>query len=147
MEPKDSIGHFIIRDYIPEDFKNISTLWEETDLGGALRGDTQEVVGRSLSMGGRLLVAVLPDESLLATAWMTFDGRRLHLHHFAVKPPFQRRGIGRVLALECIRLAKRKGIQLKLEVHKTNEAAVKLYTGVGFKYLGDYDVYIMRTYA
>lgn len=146
MEPKDAIGHFIIRDYMPEDFEKISRLWEETELGGTIRGDTREVVERSLSIGGRLLVAGLPDETLLATAWMTYDGRRLHLHHFVVKPEFQRQGIGRVLALECIRLAKKKGVQLKLEVHKTNEAGIKLYTGLGFKYLGDYDVYIMRTF-
>jgi ribosomal protein S18 acetylase RimI-like enzyme len=147
MEPKDSIGHFIIRDYMPEDFRKISALWEEIELGGAVRGDTQEVVERSLSMGGRLLVAVLPDETLLATAWMTFDGRRLHLHHFGVKPAFQRQGIGRVMAQKCIQLAKAKGIQLKLEVHKTNKAGIKLYTGLGFKYLGDYVVYIMRSFS
>ena len=91
-------------------------------------------------------MAVLPDETLLATAWMTFDGRRLHLHHFGVAPAYQRKGIGRVLAMECIRLAKHKGVQLKLEVHNTNEAAIRLYTGLGFKYLGDYNVYIMRSY-
>jgi ribosomal protein S18 acetylase RimI-like enzyme len=146
MEPKDAAGHFIIRDYRSGDFSQIARLWEETDLGGEFRGDTQEVVERSLAMGGRLLVAVLPDETLLATSWMTFDGRRLHLHHFGVAPVCQRQGIGRVLAMECIRLAKRKGVQLKLEVHKTNEAAIRLYTGLGFKYLGDYDVYIMRSY-
>lgn len=139
-------GHFIIRDYQPDDYSQVARLWEETGLGGAVRGDNREVVERSLSLGGRLLVAVLPDGTLIATSWMTFDGRRLHLHHFGVIPAWRRRGVGRVLAMESIRLAKRKGIQLKLEVHRTNEAAVRLYTGLGFKSLGDYDVYIIRSY-
>ncbi|MFO7999147.1 MAG: GNAT family N-acetyltransferase [Bacteroidales bacterium] len=146
MKTNESAGHFIIRDYQPTDYPAVASLWEATDLGGEVRGDNQDVVERSLAMGGRLLVVVLPDGKLLATSWMTFDGRRLHLHHFGVTPSWQRCGVGRVLAMESIRLAKKKGIQLKLEVHKSNEAAIKLYKSLGFKYLGDYDVYIMRSF-
>lgn len=146
MKTNESAGHFIIRDYQPADYPAVASLWEATDLGGEVRGDNQDVVERSLAMGGRLLVVVLPDGKLLATSWMTFDGRRLHLHHFGVTPSWQRCGVGRVLAMESIRLAKKKGVQLKLEVHKSNEAAIRLYKSLGFKYLGDYDVYIMRSF-
>ena len=146
MKTNESAGHFIIRDYQPTDYPAVASLWEATDLGGEVRGDNQDVVERSLAMGGRLLVVVLPDGKLLATSWMTFDGRRLHLHHFGVTPSWRRCGVGRVLAMESIRLAKKKGIQLKLEVHKSNEAAIRLYKNLGFMYLGDYDVYIMRSF-
>jgi len=37
-----------------------------------------------------------------------------------------------------------KVYQVTLEVHKSNEPAVNLYKMFGFKYLGDYDIYIIR---
>lgn len=136
----------VIRDYDPADYPAIAALWDATGLGGAVRGDNQQTIEKSLTLGGRFLVAETPHGALLATSWMTFDGRRFHLHHFGVNPLFQRRGIGRILATRSMEVAKEKGIQLKLEVHQSNQAAIKLYKNLGFQYLGDYDVYIIRRY-
>jgi ribosomal protein S18 acetylase RimI-like enzyme len=36
------------------------------------------------------------------------------------------------------------GLQTKLEVHRDNKAAIALYQSQGFRYLGDYDGYIIR---
>jgi ribosomal protein S18 acetylase RimI-like enzyme len=36
------------------------------------------------------------------------------------------------------------GLQIKLEVHQSNERAINFYKKAGFKRLGDYDVYIIR---
>jgi len=134
----------IIRDYIPHDYIQINELWEQTSLGGAHRGDNQQIIEQSLEIGGKLLVAVLPNGEVIGTSWMTFDGRRIHLHHFGVKRNFQRKGIGHQLTIESLRFAKQKGFQIKLEVHKDNHAAIALYKKHGFIYLGDYDVYIIR---
>jgi ribosomal protein S18 acetylase RimI-like enzyme len=135
-----------IRDYLPEDYPHIASLWEETSLGGPQRGDNQQIIEQSIAMGGKMLVATLEDGTLIGTSWMTFDGRRLHLHHFGISPRYQRRGIGRQLAIASIAFAKEKGYQIKLEVHQTNTAAIELYKGLDFQYLGDYDVYIIRSY-
>jgi len=35
-------------------------------------------------------------------------------------------------------------MQIKLEVHKNNKIAKTLYQSVSLKYLGDYEVYIIR---
>lgn len=133
-----------IRGYRPDDYPAIARLWSETGLGGAQRGDSQQIIEQSLTLGGKMLVATFADGTLVATSWMTFDGRRIHLHHFGVSPKFQRQGIGRQLAMASIAFAKEKGYQIKLEVHQNNTAAIKLYQGLGFQYLGDYDVYIIR---
>ncbi len=85
-----------------------------------------------------------PAEEIIGTSWMTFDGRRLHLHHFGIDPVFQRRGLAKELLRESLRFAKEKGYQVKLEVHRSNAVAVELYRKAGFEYLGDYDVYIIR---
>lgn len=88
----------------------------------------------------------LANGAVVGTSWMTFDGRRIHLHHFGVDPSYRRMGIGRQLAIASIDWAKKKGCQIKLEVHQANTAAIEMYKNLGFKYLGDYDVYIMRNY-
>jgi len=143
MKAKQSI---VIRDYSSDDFPSIAVLWKETGLGGPQRGDNQQIIEQSIAMGSKMLVATLQDGTLIGTSWMTFDGRRIHLHHFGVSPKFQRQGIGRQLAIASIAFAKEKGYQIKLEVHQTNTPAIELYKGLGFKYLGDYDVYIIRSY-
>ena len=136
----------IIRDYQKGDFNGIMNLWMATGLSKPERGDDEATVERSIEMGGRMIVMCpeSPAEEIIGTSWMTFDGRRLHLHHFGIDPVFQRRGLARELLRESLRYVKEKGYQVKLEVHRSNTAAVEFYRKAGFIYLGDYDVYIIR---
>jgi ribosomal protein S18 acetylase RimI-like enzyme len=135
-----------IRDYRKGDFPSIMDLWVATDMGRPERGDDEATVERSIAMGGRMLVMCSDDAatSIIGTSWLTFDGRRLLLHHFGIAPGYQGRGLARLLLKETLRSVKKKGYQVKLEVHRTNHTAVHLYLGAGFEYLGDYDVYIIR---
>ena len=136
----------IIREYHKGDFKGIMNLWIATGLSRPERGDDEATVERSIEMGGRMLVMCTesPAQKIIGTSWMTFDGRRLHLHHFGIDPVFQGRGLARELLRESLRFVKEKGYQVKLEVHRSNAVAVELYLKAGFEYLGDYDVYIIR---
>lgn len=138
------INGITIRDYKPSDYTDVINLWSQTGLGGVQRGDNQQIIEQSIAMGGKLLVAINSVGELVGTSWMTFDGRRIHLHHFGVSPKHQRQGIGKILTKKSIDFAKEKGYQVKLEVHRDNIPAINLYTKMGFKYLGDYDVYIIR---
>jgi ribosomal protein S18 acetylase RimI-like enzyme len=136
-----------IRDYQPHDFEAIVSLWEATGMGGAFRGDDREVIDRTIQIGGKLLI--LLDEKtgkLIGTSWMTLDGRRIYLHHFGISPEYQGKGYSKELLNASLAFARKTGLQLKLEVHKDNIIARDLYTRVGFQYLGDYDVYIIRNY-
>lgn len=133
-----------INDYQPSDFEQIANLWIATGLGNPQRGDNQQIVEQSIRLGGKLLVAKTLSDEVVGTSWITFDGRRLHLHHFGVHPSYQRQGIGDRLSVASLRFAKQKGYQIKLEVHKSNTAAIALYKKHGFSFLGDYDVYIVR---
>ena len=143
----DILSRVVIRDYQRRDYDAICALWAETGLGGAHRGDNRDVIEESLRIGGKLLVAELDDGRLVGTSWMTYDGRRLHLHHLGVTPEFQRRGLGRHLTVASLAFARERNIQTKLEVHQSNHAAIALYRSLGFQYLGDYDVYIIRTFV
>ncbi|QKG80158.1 GNAT family N-acetyltransferase [Tenuifilum thalassicum] len=133
-----------IRDFTPNDFEELNEVWQLTDLGNSKRGDNLEIIMQSIKMGGKLLVAVTQENRVIGTSWMTFDGRRIHLHHVGVHPQYQGKGIGKRLTIESLIYVKEKGYQVKLEVHKNNTRAINLYKQFGFQYLGDYDVYIIR---
>jgi len=136
---------FLIRAYKPDDYKEVILIWEATGMGGAVRGDNDVVIKDSLDIGGEFLSMIdTTTNKLVGTSWMTFDGRRLYLHHFGIDPDFQNQGLGEKLARATLNLAKQKNRQIKLEVHRNNKTAVELYKKLGFKYLGDYDVYIIR---
>lgn len=136
---------FIIRDYHTNDFENVNELWQETGLGGAQRGDNAEIIDHSIKLGGKLIVLEnINTKEIFGSSWMTFDGRRIHLHHIGVKPSFQNKGYGKLLTRESLKFAKEKGYQIKLEVHQNNKKAIEIYKRLGFTFLGDYDVYIVR---
>ncbi|MEE4198119.1 MAG: N-acetyltransferase [Bacteroidales bacterium] len=136
---------FIVRDYRESDYQKLNELWLTTGLGGAHRGDDDKIIRQSLEMGGRLLVIEVSEtEEIIGSSWMTFDGRRIHLHHIGVKPEYQNLGLGKLLTKESLKHAKKKGYQIKLEVHQSNKKAIEIYKKMGFSFLGDYDVYIIR---
>ncbi|MBN3036358.1 MAG: GNAT family N-acetyltransferase [Bacteroidales bacterium] len=135
----------IIRDYRNEDYGQVLALWEATGMGGPERGDDERVIRRTIRAGGKLLI--MEDEvthEVIGTSWLTCNGRRIYLHHFGIRPDRQGMGYSEFLLEGSLRFARRKGMQIKLEVHRTNARAINIYTRGGFKRLGDYDVYIIR---
>jgi ribosomal protein S18 acetylase RimI-like enzyme len=133
-----------VRDYHYEDYPSVIRIWEETGMGGPERGDNDETIGRSISIGGRLLILENSEGNIVGTSWMTFDGRRIHLHHFGILKKYQGLGLSKLLLDKTLEHVKDTGYQVKLEVHKTNEIAISLYKKAGFSYLGDYLVFIIR---
>jgi len=134
-----------IRDYHTEDYNQLQHLWEVTGMGGKFRGDNEATISRTLHAGGKLFV-LYDDEKLIGSSWITNDARRLYMHHFGILPEYQGKGLSKLLLKESMRFARSSGLQIKLEVHKNNEIALNLYQKEGFKYLGDYLVYIVREY-
>jgi len=138
---------FVVRDFKVEDFPKVLTLWEETGLGGAHRGDNLEIVMDTLKHGGAFFILEnTNNHDIVGTAWITNDFRRLYLHHFGIAKAYQGKGLAHLLVDACIRFGKQTRLQMKLEVHKENYKAKKLYLEHGFKDLGDYEVMIIRKY-
>jgi ribosomal protein S18 acetylase RimI-like enzyme len=136
---------FFVRNYRPSDFSQIEQIWRKTGMAAAERGDTRPVVERTLRQGGRMLVVAERETGrIVGASWLTQDGRRLTLHHFGILPSFQRRGLAKLLLAETFKVVQKIGLQVKLEVHRKNVKAIRLYRRAGFKKLGDYDVYIIR---
>jgi ribosomal protein S18 acetylase RimI-like enzyme len=134
----------LIRDYSPKDYPQVEALWKETKIYTLERGDTPNIILRCNGAGGRFLVMEDPsDGSVAGTSWMTYDGRRVFLHHFAIRPSLQGHGFGRSLALESLAFARERNCPMKMEVHRDNEAAVKLYKSLGFEVFEDYDLFMI----
>ncbi len=139
------MSNFIIRDYVSGDYENVIKLWLDIGLGNSQRGDNVEVIAQTLASGGRLFIlANKNNNEILGTSWLTNDKRRLYLHHFGIKKEYQGKGFSKQLMEASLKFAIDCGLQIKIEVHKENLVALNLYKKYGFKYLGDYDVYIVR---
>lgn len=137
--------HFRIRDYKDDDYEPVTRLWEATGMGNAERGDDKDTIERCMKKGGRLLILEeKKNNTLVGSSWMTFDGRRIYLHHFGILPEYQGRGLSGYLMEESIKHIKAEGQQVKLEVQRSNKVAINLYKKYGFNYLGDYQVFIIR---
>jgi ribosomal-protein-alanine N-acetyltransferase len=136
---------YSIRNYRQSDFDQVALLWELADMGSPARGDNNKTIEDSIRIGGTMLILEeLSSGRVCGTSWITFDGRRMHLHHFGILPDYQGKGLANILMKESLNFIKAKGYQVKLEVHKSNFKAIELYKKSGFEYLGDYDVYIIR---
>lgn len=136
---------FLIREYRNGDFAGIRRLWDLTDMGNPKRGDDVATIEESIRIGGTLLILEeCATGQIAGTSWLTYDGRRIHLHHFGILPDFQGQGLSKLLMKESLKFVRKKDCQVKLEVHKSNIKAVNLYKKAGFERLGDYDVYIIR---
>lgn len=134
-----------IRDYKSEDYLEVEELWKDTEMGGDERGDDNEIIEETIQLGGKLFILEdIATGKIIGTSWLTQDGRRIYLHHFGIRPEHQGKGYSKILLKESLNFARNTGKQIKLEVHKNNIKAVELYRKGGFKYLGDYDVYIIR---
>ena len=135
----------IIRNYKSGDFPQVDALWKETGIYTVERGDTSAIIIRCNAQGGKFLVMEEELNSrIIGTSWLTWDGRRVMLHHFAILPAMQGLGFGRMLALESLAFAREKNSPMKLEVHRENIPAIQLYETLGFKLFVDYDVYMIH---
>jgi ribosomal protein S18 acetylase RimI-like enzyme len=125
-------------------FEQVAHIWSLTGVGNPARGDSFESVQATLSHGGRFLTVRNEGDAVVGACWITNDGRRLYLHHMAVDAAQQGKGYGKLLMDAAIDFAREKRLQMKLEVHRDNLRARKLYLACGFAPLGDYEVLIRR---
>ena len=97
------MNDYIIRNYSKKDYSELNELCEETGLGGSQRGDNDRIIEQSIQLGGKLILIENPTtRKIIGSSWITFDGRRLHLHHIGVKPSLQNQGLGKLLTKESL---------------------------------------------
>lgn len=130
-------------DFKDERYAEITEIWRLTGVGRPERGDDLARIRQTLRNGGKLICA-LEAEKVVGTSWLTQDGRRVYIHHMAVHPTRQGLGIGRRLLRASLEAAAALGLQAKLEVHRDNAAAIRIYHDAGFVPLEGYVSMIRR---
>jgi len=133
----------IIIDYNSSYFNEVNQFWQNNGLGGAYRGDTPDIIEKTILAGGKLLL-MLSANKVIGTSWITHDSRRSYIHHFGISADFRRKGLGYKLMQATMEFVSTLNYQVKLEVHNDNQDAISLYHKFGFSYLGDYIVLIKR---
>ena len=137
----------VIRDYRESDYDSLTELWHDTELAQPERRDDEESIKRCNKLGGRLLVMEdVTTGRIIGSSWMTWDGRRIYLHHFGIHPNWQNLGLGTKLAEVSLEWISSMGRQVKMEVHKKNKAAIQLYKKLGFFAFKDYNIYMIREF-
>ncbi len=136
---------WLVREFVPEDYGQVAFVWKETKLSRPERADNLETIMRTIDHGGIFYVLEdLDTKKIIGTSWITNDGRRLHLQYFGILPEYQGRKLSHYLLEHSLDFARQTGLQIKLEVHKTNIIAKNLYEKWGFKKLDGYEIYILR---
>jgi ribosomal-protein-alanine N-acetyltransferase len=80
---------------------------------------------------------ILSDNGLVAYICFWVAAGEIHLMNIAVHPEMRKRGLGRALMEKLIQTGFEEGVRkIWLEVRPSNEAARRLYSGMGFTEVG-----------
>ena len=107
----------LIRDYRASDYPEIAKLWQATDMDNPVRGDNHGNSSRKNPETRRQISCFesVSTKQVIGTSWMTYDGRRIMLHHFGILPEYQGKGFSKILMKETLKFCKELGVQVKLE--------------------------------
>lgn len=141
-----------IRDFLPNDAKQVNSL--ALQAFEQFKGSYQDWPGfqakignmSSLADGGEIIVAEVEGRIVGAVAYVGPNASKADffrtewpiMRMLVVDPDFRACGIGRALAQECIRRAKRDGASVfALHTSKLMAVALPMYLRMGFKWVSD----------
>jgi GNAT superfamily N-acetyltransferase len=88
---------------------------------------------------GALLLAVAEDAATGCVAMRKIEPGVCEMKRLYVRPPFQRQGIGKQLAITIIDKAREVGYRkMRLDTLNTLDAAMALYASIGFRKINPY---------
>ncbi len=124
---------------LPESLLSSAVELDQMVLGGfwSLQSYQEELNRGSSDLLGLWAVPSLQHPPLLAVgcAWTILD--EAHIILMAVHPQYRRQGFGVGMLLKLLSLARHRGMKYAtLEVRASNEAAIALYTKLGFTSVG-----------
>jgi len=124
-----------LRQFTMDDYEAVYTLWESVVPAISIRpSDQREEIAKKLSRDPDLFLVAEEDGRIVGVIMGAWDGRRGWLHHLAVAPTHQGRGIGTALLAEVERRLKSRGcLKVNLLVHRDNGGARRLYQSLGYE--------------
>lgn len=118
-----------------DDYEAVYALWKSLVPAISLRpSDRREEIEKKLSRDPELFLVAEEDGRVVGVIMGAWDGRRGWLHHLAVAPDYQDRGIGTTLLAQIEERLRAKGcLKVNLLVHRDNEGARRLYKRLGYE--------------
>jgi ribosomal protein S18 acetylase RimI-like enzyme len=122
-----------IRRYEDLDESAVIGLWKEVLPDTAPHNDPATTIRKKLAVERELFFVALSGEAVICTVLGGYDGHRGWAYAVAVRPSFQRRGIGTALIhrLEGA-LAEQGCLKVNLQVRASNAAVVAFYERLGY---------------
>lgn len=124
-----------IRQFTMDDYEAVYALWKSLVPAISLRpSDRREEIEKKLARDPALFLVAEEDGRVVGVIMGGWDGRRGWLHHLAVAPDYQDRGIGTALLAQVEERLRAKGcLKVNLLVHRDNEGARRLYKRLGYE--------------
>ncbi len=132
----------IIQKYNKEEIKDIIALCDDAFVEPISQLDNFDLMLNKLSDFSVFLAAYIENEIVGYAAFYANDmeNKISYLTLIGIKPKFQSMGIGYQLLNYCEKESINRGmLQMKLEVKKYNENAIRFYQKHGFVYLCEHD--------
>lgn len=115
-----------------ENYIEVYELWKKTGLTLG-SSDTRDQVERILKRNPDLFLIGEDSNRIIAVVIGSWDGRRAYVHHLAVDPEYQGKGIGRMMMEELHkRFAENDYHKVHLFVEVENEGVIEFYKKVGW---------------
>ena len=123
----------IIREFSLKDYEAVIAVWQVCGLRLG-KSDSRENIEKILERDADLFLVIDNRESIIGAVLGRYDGRRGWVHHLAVLPDYQGRGLGRYLLQELEGRLVAKGCEkINLLVRCDNASVQQFYQQIGYQ--------------
>ena len=134
---------FNLRKMIETDYDEVYALWS-TIRGLGLRSidDSREGVERFLKRNPDTSVVAVSGDRIIGAILCGHDGRRGCFYHVCVQKEFRRQGVGRAMAVFCMKALQNEKInKVSLIAFRKNEIGNAFWKSVGWTFREDLNYY------
>jgi GNAT superfamily N-acetyltransferase len=126
---------FILCDLHAADYDAVVALWQRSGLPVRAEGrDAPAAFARQMTSGLQRVIGLRADDTLVAVAVLTHDGRKGWINRLAVEPTYRRQGLARRLVAEAERwFAQDVGLEVWAAlIERHNDASLLLFEELGY---------------
>lgn len=134
---------YILRTMTIEDYSDVYDLWL-TIHGFGMRSidDSYEGVDRFIKRNPQTSVVAVADDKIVGSILCGHDGRRGCFYHVCVKEEYRKHGIGKAMAVECMRRLQAEGVnKVNLLAFKSNEVGNAFWNSTNWTKRDDINYY------
>ncbi|RJQ11457.1 MAG: GNAT family N-acetyltransferase [Bacillota bacterium] len=129
---------FLIEPFRPSDIPEALELWRQVPGVGLGRGDTPPLLRVFLRWNEATSFVARFDGRMVGAVLGGWDGRRGYIHHLAVRPDCQGRGLGTALLDKTLAsLGSLGALKVHMFVHVNNAKAIEFYRRNGWVWRDD----------